>query len=500
MDILNGLAEGFSVAFTPENLLFVLLGVSVGMMVGVLPGLGPAPTVALLIPLTFTLDGPTAIILLAGVYYGAMYGGTITSVLLRIPGEAASVVSTMDGYALARKGQAGKALGLAAIGSFVGGLFATVCLILFSPVLADFALGFGSPEYAVLAVVGLVLVAYTSASTMTKSLIGIGIGLLVASVGSDPLTNEARWTLGIPNLLGGFEIVAIIMGIFGMSEVLMNIGDSRRRQSIIQNIGRVIPTGRDLRENAGSIGRGSLIGTALGLVPGGGGVLASLVSFGAERRLHKHPELFGTGVPQAVSGPETANNAASISTFIPLLVLGFPPNGVLAVIFGALLIQGVTPGPTLMTQRPDIFWGVIASMIIGNAVLLIMNIPLLPVFVRIAQIPPAILATITVAILVVGAYSINGNPFDVGVMIASGVVGYALRRFGVPPTTIVLAFILGPILETNFRRSLLIADGDPGIFVSSPIAIGLLAVLAVVIVTAALPKMRRLRKNIETAQ
>ncbi|GAA2170328.1 tripartite tricarboxylate transporter permease [Agrococcus versicolor] len=498
MDIIEGLLQGLEVALTWQNLLFVLLGVSVGMMVGVLPGLGPAPTVALLIPLTFSLEGPTAIILLAGVYYGAMYGGTITSVLLRIPGEAASVVSTVDGHAMARKGQAGKALGLAAIGSFVGGLFATIVLILFSPILAEFALGFGSPEYAVLALLGLVLVAYTSAGSIVKSLIAVGIGLLIASVGPDPILYSSRWSLGVPDLIGGFDIVAIIMGVFGLSEVLVNISGSRHRQSMIQSIGRVLPTGRDLIENAAPIARGSLIGTGLGLVPGGGGVLASLASFGVERRLAKDPSLFGHGAPQAVSGPETANNAASISTFIPLLTLGFPPNGVLAVIFGALLIQGVTPGPTLITERPDIFWGVVVSMVIGNVVLLVMNIPLLPVFVRIAQIPPAIMATITVAILVVGAFSINGNTFDVGVMVAAGLVGFGLRRLGIPPAPLVLAFILGPLFETNFRRSLILSEGDPTVFLSSPTCIALVAVLGVVALTSAVPQIRKARTRIES--
>ncbi|TDE11440.1 tripartite tricarboxylate transporter permease [Jiangella asiatica] len=493
MDILEGLLHGLEVALSVQNLLFVLLGVTVGMMVGVLPGLGPAPTVALLIPLTFTLDGPTAIILLAGVYYGAMYGGTITSVLLRIPGEAASVVSTMDGHAMARQGQAGKALGLAAIGSFAGGLFATACLILFSPTLADFALGFGSPEYAVLALLGLFLVAYTSAGTTLKSLVAIGIGLLVASVGPDPITASPRWTLGVPDLLGGFEIVAIIMGVFGLSELLVNITESRRPTSVTRTIGRVLPTGRDIADSAGAVGRGSVIGTALGLIPGGGGVLASLVSYGVERRVSKQPEEFGSGVPQAVSGPETANNAASISTFIPLLTLGFPPNGVLAVIFGALLIQGVTPGPELIGDHPDIFWGVVVSMVIGNLVLLVMNIPLLPVFVKIAQIPPGTMATITVAILVIGAYSINGNPFDVAVMIGAGLVGYLLRKLGIPPAPLVLAFILGPIFETNFRRSLVVSDGNITVFASSPVAVALLVVLGVVIVTAVTGRLWRMR-------
>lgn len=497
MEILNGIAQGFEVALTPQNLGFVLLGVVVGMLVGVLPGLGPAPTVALLLPITFGLPGPSAIILLAGVYYGAMYGGTITSVLLRIPGEAASVVSTMDGHAMARKGQAGKALGLAAVGSFIGGLIATAALVLFAPALADFALDFGSPEYAVLALFGLVLVSFTSHGTMVKSLIAVCIGLLVAALGQDPISGSVRWSFGVPDLLGGVNVVAVIMGFFGLSEILTTLDSGKEGRSLIKNVGRVLPTGRDMASNAGAIGRGSVIGTMLGLVPGGGGVLASIGSYGVERRLSKTPGKFGTGVPQAVSGPETANNAASISTFIPLLTLGFPPNGVLAVIFGALLIQGVTPGPNLINERPDIFWGVIASMMIGNLILLVLNIPALPLFVRIAEVPPAIMSTITITILLVGAYSINGNLFDVGVMVVSGVVGFLLRRVGIPPAPIVLAFILGPIFEINLRRSLILSDGSLGIFASSPVTVALLVAFGVVIIATLLPTVRSARSKID---
>lgn len=494
---MDAIVSGFQVALSLENLMFVFLGVAVGMVVGVLPGLGPAPTVALLLPMTFGMDGPSAIILLAGVYYGSMYGGTITSVLLRIPGEAASVVSTIDGHEMARQGQAGQALGLAAIGSFVGGLVATLFLMLLSPSLAAFAMTFGSPEYAVLALCGLVLVSYTSAGAMVKSLIAVGLGLLLASIGQDPVTGSSRWSLGVPELLGGIDIVAVIMGLFGLSEILTNISESRRSTSLIQNIGRILPSRRDLRENAGAIGRGSLIGSALGLVPGGGGVLGSLASFGIERKLSKTPEMFGRGAPQAVSGPETANNAASTSTFIPLLTLGFPPNAVLAVIFGALLIQGVTPGPTLIVDHPDIFWGVVASMVIGNVMLLFMNIPLLPVFVKLAQIPPAIMATLTVSILIVGAYSINNSSFDVAVMVIFGIVGFLLRRIGIHPAPLVLAFILGPIFETNFRRSLVISDGSFGVFASSPVTITLLLILLAVLVSAALPQIRKGRAMLD---
>lgn len=497
MDLLSGIAQGFSVALTLENLGFVLLGVVVGMLVGILPGLGPAPTVALLLPLTFTMDGPAAIILLAGVYYGAMYGGTITSVLLRIPGEAASVVSTLDGHAMARKGEAGKALGLAAIGSFIGGTVATIALVLFAPALADFAMTFGSPEYAVLALVGLVLVSFTSRGSMVKSLIAVCIGLVIAAIGQDPITGSVRWAFGIPDLLGGLDIVAVIMGLFGLSEVLSNLDAGREGRSMISNVGRVLPTGRDLKENAGAIGRGSLIGTVLGLVPGGGGVLASLGSFGLERKLSKTPKAFGTGVPQAVSGPETANNSASVSTFIPLLTLGFPPNGVLAVIFGALLIQGVTPGPSLVADHPDIFWGVVASMFIGNAILLLLNIPALPIFVKIAQVPPALMSVITTVVLVVGAYSINGNVFDVGVMLVAGIVGYLLQRIGIPPAPIVLAFILGSLFETNLRRSLILSEGSFTIFASSPVTIVLLVALAAILVSTLVPSVRKARTRID---
>lgn len=478
MEVLDGLISGFQVSLSPMNLLFVFIGVTLGMLVGILPGLGPSATIALLLPITFTMDAASAIIMLAGVYYGAMYGGTITSVLLRLPGEAASVVTTYDGYQMARQGKAGKALGLAAIGSFVGGLVATLALVTVAPVLARFALSFGAPEFAALAVLGLLLVAYSTSGSILKALLGIGIGLALATVGQDPISAVPRFDFGLPSLAAGLDIVAIIMGLFGMSEVLANLEGTRAGELVSRQIGRVLPTLRDLRSNACAILRGSVIGTVIGLVPGGGGVLASLSSYSMERRLSQAPHTFGTGAPQGVSGPETANNSASVSTFIPLLTLGIPPNGVLAVIFGALLIQGVTPGPTMITDHPEVFWGVIASMFIGNLILLIMNIPLVGMFVRIAHVPPALLSTVAAVVMLVGAYSINNTTFDVWVMIAAGVAGYLLRKIGIHPGPIVLAFILGGILERSARQALIASGGDPLTFIDRPIAGTLLGLIA----------------------
>lgn len=491
MDLLDGLVSGFEVAVSPINLLFVFVGVCLGMLVGVLPGLGPSATIALLLPITFTMDAATAIIMLAGVYYGAMYGGTITSVLLRLPGEAASVVTTYDGYQMARQGNAGKALGLAAIGSFVGGLLATLTLATIAPTLASFALRFGPAEFATLAVLGLLLVAYSTSDSILKALLGIGIGLTLATVGQDPISAVPRFDFGLTSLAAGLDEVAIIMGLFGLSEVLSNLENTRAGVLISRQIGKVLPSLRDLRSNVGAIIRGSVIGTAIGLIPGGGGVLASLSSYATERRLSKAPHTFGKGAPRGVSGPETANNSASVSAFIPLLTLGLPPNGVLAVIFGALLIQGVTPGPMLITDHPEVFWGVIASMFIGNLILVFLNIPLVRLFVRITQVPPALLSTVAVVVMLVGAYSINNTTFDIAVMIAAGVIGYLLRKLGIHPGPIVLAFILGSILEEAARQTLIISGGNVLVFFKRPISgilITLITVVSIAIVGRAIRK------------
>lgn len=475
---MTDLLHGFMVALTPVNLLFVLIGVMIGMTIGVLPGLGPGPTVALLLPLTFSLDAATAVIMLAGVYYGAMYGGTITAVLLRLPGESASVVTTFDGFAMAKQGRAGAALGIAAIGSFIGGLVATLALALVAPTLADFGLRIGPPEYAVLALIGLLLVSALSDGPMIKGVISAIIGLLVATVGLDPIDATARFDFGMPQLLDGVNLVVVIIGVYGISELISNLIDPAPEVATAP-VGRVLPTREDVRQSAKPMARGAALGTVLGTVPGGGGDLPSVASYALERRLAKDRTRFGRGAIEGVAGPETANNAGAVATFVPLLTLGLPPNPILAVIFGALLLQGITPGPALVTEHPDIFWGVIASMFIGNLVLLVLNLPLVRLWVRLAQVPPALMSTATLLVLLVGAFAAANDIFNIWVAIAAGVVGFFLRMAGFPPAPLVLGFVFGTIFEPAVRQSLLLSRGDLSIFVTRPISGTLLALIAV---------------------
>jgi len=490
---LSPVLDGFAVVVQPMNLLYCLIGVVIGMLIGVLPGLGPAATIAILLPLTFGLEPVTAIIMLAGIFYGAQYGGTITSVLLRLPGEASSVVTVFDGHALARQGKAGTALGIAAIGSFVGGTLSVVALSLVAPLVAEFALDFGPPEYTALALLGILLVATMSSGGQLKALTAAAIGLLLATVGRDGFTSAERFTFDNLSLADGLDFVPIAMGLFGIGEILYNLEERHRTVHAPATVANVWPSRADLRQSGGAIGRGSALGFALGVLPGGGAVLASLAAYALEKRRSRHPERFGRGAIEGVAAPETANNAAATSSFIPLLSLGIPANATMAVIFGALLIQGVTPGPQLVTEDPELFWGVVNSMYIGNVLLLIMSIPLVGVFVRILRVRPAILAPVTVLITLVGAYTVNNSVFDIGLVIAFGVIGYLMKKLGFEPGPLVLAFVLGSLLETSLRRSLLLFDGNPAGFLTRPISGTLLAILVAVALLPAAQALRRRR-------
>jgi putative tricarboxylic transport membrane protein len=485
--------DGFGVVLQPENLLYCLIGVVVGMLVGVLPGLGPAATVAILLPLTFNVEPVTAIIMLAGIFYGAQYGGTITSVLLRLPGEASSVVTVFDGYAMARQGRAGAALGIAAIGSFVGGTVSIIALTLVAPLVATFALDFGPPEYTVLALLGILLVSTVGNGGRLKAVIAAGIGLLLATVGRDGFTGGERFTFDVLQLSDGLDFVPIAMGLFGLGEILYNLEDRHRLTKAPTKVENVLPSRQDLKDSSGAIGRGSVIGFFLGILPGGGAVLSSLAAYAYEKKRSKHPERFGRGAIQGVAAPESANNAAATSSFIPLLTLGIPANATIAVIFGALLIQGVTPGPQLVDEHPDIFWGVVNSMYIGNILLLIMSIPLIGVFVRILRIRASILAPITVLITLVGVYTVNNSVFDIFLVCVFGVLGYLMKKFGFEPGPLVLAFVLGALLESSLRRSLIVFEGDPTGFLTRPVSGTLVAVLALVLVIPLLQTLRRRR-------
>jgi putative tricarboxylic transport membrane protein len=477
---LTPVLDGFSVVLEPTNLLYCLLGVVIGMLVGVLPGLGPAATIAILLPVTIGIEPVTAIIMLSGIFYGAQYGGTITSVLLKLPGEASSVVTVFDGHALARQGKAGTALGIAAIGSFIGGTVSIIALTFLAPLVAGFALDFGPPEYAALALLGILLVATVSSGSRLKAVIAAAIGLLLATIGRDAFTGGERFTFGNLSLADGLDFVPIAMGLFGLGEILYSLEERHTTVSAPATVANVWPSKKDLKQSSGAIGRGSVLGFLLGLLPGGGATLASLAAYALEKKRAKHPERFGQGAVEGVAGPETANNAAATSSFIPLLTLGIPANATMAVIFGALLIQGVSPGPQLVTQEPDLFWGVVNSMYIGNILLLIMSIPLVGLFVKILRVRPAILAPITVLITLVGVYTVNNDVFDIVLIIAFGVIGYLMKKLGFDPGPMVLAFVLGSLLEDSLRRSLLIFDGNPSGFFTRPISGTLLALFLLV--------------------
>jgi putative tricarboxylic transport membrane protein len=494
---LTAFLDGFALVVEPKNLLYCLVGVLIGMVIGVLPGLGPAATIAILLPITYSIDPVSAIIMLAGIYYGAQYGGTITSVLLRLPGEASSVVTVFDGFALAKQGKAGTALGIAAIGSFVGATISIIGLTLLAPVVASVALDFGPPEYAALALLGVLLVATIGSGNKLKALLAGTVGLLFATVGRDSFTGASRFTFDSLQLADGIDFVVVAMGLFGVGEILYNLEQRHRKAQPPTKVGNVWPSRKDLKQASGAIGRGSVIGFVLGVLPGGGAVLSSIVAYATEKRRSKTPERFGRGAIEGVAAPETANNAAATSSFIPLLTIGLPANASMAMLFGALLILGVSPGPQLVDEHPDVFWGVINSMYIGNILLLILSIPLVGLFVRILKVRPAVLAPITALITILGVYTINNSVFDIYLMVAFGIVGYLMKKAGFDPGPMVLAFVLGSIIESSTRRSLLIFGGDATGFVTRPISGVILAVFVLLIL---LPMIRALVKRRASAR
>jgi putative tricarboxylic transport membrane protein len=488
VDILNLLAGGFAVALTPTNRLYCFLGALIGTMIGVLPGLGPPATIALLLPVTYGIPATSAVILLAGIFYGAMYGGSTTSILLNIPGEAASVVTCLDGYMMARQGRAGAALAVSAIGSFVAGTVSVVGLMLLAPPLANVALKFGPPENFALLLLGLMMVGYLAGASMTKGLIMAGVGLLLGTVGLDPIMGSPRFTFGIFKLSEGFEFILVAMGLFGIGEVLVNVERSVKPEILKTKISGLLASREEWRRARAPLVRGSLLGFFIGVLPGGGAIISSFLSYALEKKLSKHPERFGKGAIEGVAGPEAANNAAATSSFVPLLTLGIPGNASIALIFAALLIHGVRPGPLLVSQQPEIFWGLIASMYLGNAMLLILNLPLIHLWVKLLQVPYPLLAPFIMVFVLVGAYSVNNSVFDVGTTIVFGLIGYVLRKFDFEPAPLVLAMILGPQLEASLRRSLIYSRGDLTVFFQRPIA-AILITLALVVLLS--PLIRR---------
>ena len=486
MDILNNVLLGFSVALTPTNLLFCFIGSVVGTLVGVLPGIGPVGAVAFLLSLTYKMQPATAIIMLAGIYYGAMYGGSTTSILVNIPGETASVVTCLDGYRMARQGRAGPALGIAAFGSFIAGTLGVIGLMFLAPLLGRAALRFGPPEYFALTLTGLTLVAYLSQGSMTKAVIMALLGLLCGSVGMDPISGDERFTYGSLTLRDGLGLVPVAMGLFGVTEILENLAVISTQSVYETKIKGLLPNKKDWQDSAWPVARGSLLGFFLGILPGPGPVIASFVSYAVEKRLSRYPEKFGTGVIEGVAGPEAANNAATAGSFIPLLSLGIPTSAIMALFMGALMIHGIQPGPLFISKYPDVFWGFIASMYVGNIMLLVLNLPLIGIWVSVLKTPYVILFPLILLFCLVGVYSLNSNVVEIVIMLAFGVAGFFLRRVGFEGAPFILAMVLGPIMETSLRQSLLISRGSFSIFVTRPICAAFLLLTALFLLTSLL--------------
>jgi putative tricarboxylic transport membrane protein len=492
MDFLSNIVYGFGVALQPPTLLACLFGVLVGTLMGILPGIGSVGAMSILLPLTFGLSPVNAIIMLAGIYYGSMYGGSTTSILVNIPGEAASVVTCLDGHQMALQGRAGPALGISAFGSFLGGSFGLVGLMLIANPLAAFAVKFGPAEYFALMTFALSIVTYLTHGSLLRGLAMAGLGLFLSTIGQDIITGKARFIFGLFQLQEGIGIVPLVMGLFGISEVFINLSQIKaERKTFTTKLRDLLPNREDWRKSAVPIVRGSLLGFFLGILPGGGAIISSFVSYALEKRLSKDPSRFGKGAIEGVAVPETANNAATSGAFIPLFSLGIPANVVMALLLGALMIHGLQPGPLIITQRPEIFWGTVASMYVGNVLLLILNLPLIGMWVRVLKIPYAILFPLILLFCLVGAYSINRNVFDIFVMIFFGIIGLFMRKTGYEPAPLVLAFILGPIFEQNLRQALILSDGSPAIFLRRPISASLLIISGLLLLSSI-----RIRKKV----
>jgi putative tricarboxylic transport membrane protein len=492
MDLLSNIGLGFSAALEPGRLMACFFGVLIGTLVGVLPGLGPAAAIALLLPSTFYLDPTSGIIMLAGIYYGAMYGGSTTSILVNIPGEAASVVTCLDGYQMARKGRAGPALGISAFGSFIAGTISVVGLMLVAPPLARFALSFGPPEYFALIFCGLSILIYLASGSILKAVIMALAGLFLGMIGTDLITGNLRFTFGNITLMDGIGMVPVVMGLFGIAEVLDNLERSFKEREVFQtSLSHLFPNREDWKRSLGPISRGSLIGFFLGILPGGGAIIASFTSYAVEKRISRHPEEFGKGAIEGVAGPESANNAASGGAFIPLLTLGIPANVVMAIVLGALLTHGLQPGPLLLVKNPDLFWGVVISMYIGNLLLLVLNLPLIGLWVRFLKIPYSVLFPLILLFCLIGAYIVNNNVEEVLIMILFGGIGYLLRKFDYEAAPLIFALVLSPLFENALRQSLLMSQGSFTIFFTRPIALVFMVVGIVLFILPLLPFLHR---------
>jgi putative tricarboxylic transport membrane protein len=496
LDLLNQLFLGFQVASQPQNLFYCFTGVVIGTLVGVLPGMGPVAAMSLLLPATFHITPVGAMIMLAGIYYGAQYGGSTTSILVNIPGEASSVMTCLDGYQMARQGRAGPALGIAAFGSFIAGSIGIMGLVLIAPPLVNFALRFGPPEYFSLMVLGLTVLTFLTSASMVRALMMATFGLILGTIGLDTISGLARFSFNIPELLDGVGLVPLVMGLFGISEVLLNIETKIKREIFTTKVKGLLPSRKDWAQAIGAIFRGTFIGFFLGILPGGGAVISSFAAYAIEKRVSKQPERFGQGAIEGVAAPESANNSAAQTAFIPLLTLGIPSNVVMALLLGALIIHGLTPGPLLLAQHPELFWGVVASMYVGNAMLLALNLPLIGIWVQLLRVPYAILFPLIVLFCLIGAYSINNSSFDVAIMLIFGIIGYLMKKLSLEAAPLVLAFVLGPMMETALRQSLIKSKGSFIIFFSRPISAICILIALALMVTPFLPWFRRRRPGI----
>jgi putative tricarboxylic transport membrane protein len=497
MELLNHIALGAQIVLQPMNLLFCFLGVLMGTLVGVLPGLGPTAAIALLLPNTFHVPPVTAIIMLAGIYYGAMYGGSTTSILVNIPGEASSVITCLDGHQMALKGRAGPALGICAFGSFIAGTIAVIGLMVVAPPLAKFALAFGPPEYFSLMLLGIIILVYLASGSILKALMMFVFGLLLSTIGMDAISGTTRLTFGLLELSDGVGLIPAIMGLFGVAEVIANVEQEMKRDLIATKLKNLLPNLQDWKDCFWPIIRGSVLGFFFGVLPGPSPVISAFSSYAIEKKISRHPEKFGTGVIEGVAGPESANNAATGGAFIPLFTLGIPVNSVIAILLGAFMIHGIQPGPMFITKYPDLFWGTIISMYAGNAMLLILNLPLIGLWVQVLKVPYPILFPFILFFCLVGVYSINFSQVEITLMILFGIIGYLGRKFQFELAPLVLAIVLGPMMESNLRQSLVISQGNPMIFIEHPISAAFIFVTISLLVSPLIPVIGRRRRKLQ---
>jgi len=493
MELFTNLGLGFSVALSFQNLFYCFMGVILGTLIGVLPGIGPVATIAMLLPVTFTLNPTSALIMLAGIYYGAQYGGSTTSILVNLPGESASVVTCIDGYQMARQGRAGAALGISALGSFFAGCVSTVIIALFAPPLAEVALKFGPAEYFSLMVLGLIAATVLASGSLVKAIAMVILGLLLGLVGTDVNSGVARFAFGVSELSDGIGFVSVAMGVFGFAEIINNLEQKGSREVFTKKVTGLLPTWQDIKDCTPSVLRGTALGCFLGILPGGGALLASFAAYTLEKKVSKNSANFGKGAIQGVAAPESANNAGAQTSFIPLLTLGIPSNPVMALMIGAMMIQGIAPGPQVMTERPQLFWGMIASMWIGNLMLVVLNLPLIGMWIKLLTIPYRMLYPAILLFCCVGVYSLSNSPFDVMQTAVFGVVGYIWVKLECEPAPLILGFILGPLMEENLRRAMLLSRGDPLVFFQRPISLTMLLIAAFLLVIVVAPTVRKKR-------